>query len=363
MSPLIKLPPSASSVAVSAGKVNPAGKASPTGNVSAQSPVSLAPVEQWAVLQRLSHEIEQLETSGRRTSVQAKTSSAGCAALDALLPAGGYEAGSVVEYLRTTPACGASTLAWGAAAAAMQATGGFLVVVDTQHNVYPPTLTSHGIDLGKVIFVRPQSQADALWAVDQALRASAVAAVVAELERIDDRSARRLQLAAECGAGLALLLRSAAARKQPSWAEVQWLVRTEPTARASSPLSHLPPSMNSPANWQSIGAGGTSIAAGNTPQGRRWWVQLSRVRGGRAGQSVCLEIDPFNGQLKLATPVDSRHRNSHGDSVHHLPTPSKSAVHLAAQLAHTTPPTATGHATERPAAFGGESNQRRATAG
>lgn len=74
-------------------------------------------------------------------------------------------------------------------------------------------------------------------------------------------------------------------------------------------------------------------------------MQLSRVRGGRAGQSVCLEIDPLNGQLKLATPVDSRHRNSHGDSVHHFPTPSKSAVHLAAQLAHTTPPTATGYAT------------------
>lgn len=207
MSPLIKLPPTASRVTVSAGKVNPTGKA------PAESPVSIAPVERWAVLQRLSYEIEQLGTSGHRASVQAKTSSAGCAALDALLPAGGYEAGSVVEYLRTTPACGAVAFGLGGRRRSHASDGWFLVVVDTQHNVYPPTLTSHGIDLGKVIFVRPQSQADALWAVDQALRTSAVAAVVAELERIDDRSARRLQLAAECGAGLALLLHSTAAQE------------------------------------------------------------------------------------------------------------------------------------------------------
>ncbi len=267
--------------------------------------------EQLAVLQRLAQEIEQLETSGRSAAAQAKISSAGCAALDALLPAGGYAAGSVVEYLRTTPACGASTLAWGGAAAAMHSSGGFLVVVDTQHNVFPPALTSHGIDLGKVIFVRPQSQADALWAVDQALRTSAVAAVVAELERIDDRSARRLQLAAECGGGLALLLRSAAARKQPSWAEVQWLVRSESASQ------------------------------------RRWWMQLARVRGGRAGQSVCLEIDPLTGQLTLAPLNTPLHRNSHGDSPHHLPGPSQGAVHLAAQLAHATPQQATERATER----------------
>ncbi len=355
------------------------GGGKPAGRALPKAPVPTGAVAQLAVLQRLTHEIQQLETSGRRAAAEVKTSSAGCVALDALLPAGGYEAGSVVEYLRTAPACGASTLAWGAAAAAMQATSGFLVVVDTQHNVFPPTLTSHGIDLGKVIFVRPQSQADALWAVDQALRTSAVAAVVAELERIDDRSARRLQLAAECGAGLALLLRSAAARKQPSWAEVQWLVRTVPTTRATGPLSHAPLSMNSRAsNSQASNdrdrechdseSRATLGASSNSARGRRWLVQLARVRGGRAGQSVCLEIDPLTGQLKLAAPLDSQHRNSHGDSAHHTPAPSKSAVHLAAQLAHAkTQPAAqqsAGQSTERRRApSGGEPHHRQAAAG
>ncbi len=335
---------------------------------------------QLATLQRLAREIEHLETGGGRAAPQSPRSSAGCAAMDALLPGGGYAAGSVVEYLRSTPACGASSLAWAAAAAAMRQSQGFLVVVDTQHNIYPPPLTSHGIDLAKVIFVRPQSQADALWAVDQALRTSAVAAVFAELERIDERSARRLQLAAESAGGLALLVRSSAARRQPSWAEVQWLVRSQ-------------------AN-------------------RRWHVQLVRARGGQTGRSTLLELDPLNGQFDqvassfepLAQADIPRHANLERTSYKLAPTsslaipsrsqrhesasplaaqpalavkpapsavspsapsavspsaPSPGAVHLAAQLAHTAHrlPAADSSAHPPAAAARHDAATRRAAAG
>lgn len=269
--------------------------------------------QQLDVLQQLAREIQQLETAGRATINQA-ISSAGCPALDACLPDGGYAAGSVVEYLRSGPACGASTLAWAAAAEALAVSSGFLVVVDTLHNIYPPALTSHGIDLTQVILVRPESQADAIWAVDQSLRTQGVAAVVAELERIDDRSARRLQLAAESGAGLALLLRSAAARQQPSWAEVQWLVRT--VAERTSPLARVDK---------------LSKVAGQT--NRRFEVQLARVRGGKVGSRVTLEVDSLTGKLKVARQehhqwVAPRERNGHDSA-----TP-QSTLHLASQLAH-----------------------------
>ncbi len=278
--------------------------------------------QQFDVLQQLAREIQQLETAGRAASRRA-LSSAGCAALDALLPGGGYAAGSVIEYLRATPACGASTLAWAAASEAMAATNGFLVVVDTGHHVYPPALASHGIDLAKVIFVRPQSQADALWAIDQSLRTQGIAAVVAELQCIDDRSARRLQLAAESGGGLAFLLRGSAARQQPSWAEVQWLVRTAGVAR-KSPLANM------------AGAQGM----------RRFEVQLVRSRGGRAGGRTSLEVDPLTGKLtvsKQSLPLQTgKHWVNHQGAEQHEknsyePTriATKSALHLASQLAHT----------------------------
>ena len=277
------------------------------------SPPPLARLPQQAVLQRLAREIEQLEHLPRAAAAEPPPSGTGCAGLDALLPAGGYAAGSIVEYLRATAACGASTLAWQAAAAALRASEGFLVMVDIQHTLYPPALASQGIDLQKVIFVRPASQADALWAVDQALRTPGVAAVVAELERIDERSARRLQLAAECGAGLGLLIRGAAARQQPSWAEVQWLVRTAPSPRPAGPLATAHP----------------------TAAVRRWQVQLARVRGGRAGQTAWVELDPLTGRLQLVPPSDVSLRNRrHGQPAASSHAPSQSALHLAAQLAH-----------------------------
>lgn len=259
-------------------------------------------------LARLSREVRHIETSSRNTS-RKQAISTGCKVLDAQLPSNGYVPGSVVEYLRSTSACGASYLAFAAAASAMRATGGFLVIVDALHNVYPPALACHGIELEKVVFVRPHSHTDALWAIDQALRTPAVASVITEMERIDDRSARRLQLAAEEGNGLALLLRSAVARKQPSWAEIQWLVRSMASAKATA-CSANPYSRSKSGNRQLL-------------------VQLARVRGGKAGKTTRLEIDSASGQIRATTP-EMRERNRHESKAI---VAEKSALHLASELA------------------------------
>lgn len=282
------------------------------------------------LLAKLSREIRQLETTGKGAGGSRPSSSAGCEVLDALLPHAGYVPGSVVEYLRMAPACGASSLAWAAAAAAMQSTGGFLVVVDTGGHVYPPGLLCHGIPLNKVVFLRPQSQADALWSIDQALRTPAVAAVVAELERIDDRTARRLQLAAEKGAGLALLLRGLAARKQPSWAEVQWLVGAPSSAKLAAPLSGKASSSQAP-----LRHGGHRFLQ----------VQLLRARGGKVGATVELQMDAATGRFQaIPTSLSEHHeRKQYVPDVASAQQPDASngpssagALHMAAQLARTT---------------------------
>ncbi|MCA9126316.1 MAG: hypothetical protein KDB22_04485, partial [Planctomycetales bacterium] len=278
---------------------------------------------------KLSSEVRRLETANRSSHCQ-RVTSAGCAALDSQLPERGYVPGCVVEYLRMTPACGASYLAFAAAACAMRATDGVLMVVDVQHNVYPPALDSLGIDLEKVIFVRPKSHTDAIWSIDQALRTPAVAAVVAEIERIDDRTARRLQLAAEQADGLALLIRSAAARQQPSWAEVQWLVHSLATSGNTTSVAVEPT---------------VDEYAYRSRRNRQLQVQLARVRGGRTGTITRLEIDALTGQLQAITP-SLRERNRHESA---LPASQRSAnreaassqanpLHMAAELAHTTRP-------------------------
>lgn len=243
-----------------------------------------------SVVEKLSREVRKLEASGR-SHVTEKVISTGCTELDQCLPNQGYVAGSIVEYLRTAPACGASYLAYAAAASALKQLGGFLVIVDTQHTVYPPALATHGIDLKQVVLVRPDSRADAIWAVDQALRTPAVAAVIADIEKIDDRAARRLQLAAETGNGLGLLLRSAAARRYPSWAEIQWLVHSV----APSMLTDKQTELNA--------------------AGRNLIVQLHRNRGGNAGATVRLQIDSLYGGIQQS-PMRERNRHEQAATMH-----------------------------------------------
>lgn len=288
---------------------------------SLQSPTSplkakqLATGDSTSLMQRLSSEVRGLETAGRQATNKL-TISCGCEALDQCLPDGGYAPGSVIEYLRAMPGCGASTLALTAAGVAMKATDGFVVIIDTQHNIYPPALASWGIDLDKVVLVRPQSDVDALWAVDQSLRTPAVAAVVADVERIDDRAARRMQLAAEQGGGLAFLLRPASARRGPSWADIQWMVRGLPT-RDASPTQNVARTQGSySGSYPGSYSGDASI-----DQDRRLQVQLVRVRGGKAGATVRLRVSARDGTLQ--------------EVKRHEPT---GALHLASQLASAASP-------------------------
>jgi len=158
--------------------------------------------------------------------------STGVAALDRLLPAQGLKRGTLVEYLAPSPGCGAGTLALSAAREACgQARA--LVVVELHEPgtsrpsaayFYPPAAAAWGVDLSRLLVLRPASEADALWALDQSLRCPGVGAVWVQWDKFDTRDFRRLQLAAECGGTLGLLIRPARQRGQPSWADVQWEV-------------------------------------------------------------------------------------------------------------------------------------------
>lgn len=171
--------------------------------------------------------------------------STGALALDRLLPDSGLRRGALAEYLGH----GAS-LAFAAARAACH--DGPLIVVDRERQLYPP---AWGIDLSQTVLLRPGNQADELWALDQSLRCPGVGAVVVQCAQLDSRDFRRLQLAAECGGTVGLLVRPVQHRGQPSWADVQWLVEPQPS-----------------------------------PDRFRLRVELTRCRGGGAGRSVILEL-------------------------------------------------------------------------
>jgi hypothetical protein len=109
---------------------------------------------------------------------------------------------------------------------------GLLAWIHPTRTPYPPALVQAGTDLARWMIVRPLDDEDHLWSLDQAMRSSACAAVIAHVGELHDRELRRLQLSAREGGCLALLLRPAALAAGASPAAVR--VFAEP-APASDP--------------------------------------------------------------------------------------------------------------------------------
>ena len=200
-------------------------------------------------------------------------------ALDALAPGGGLARGVVHEFL-SDPADGTPlfvtmvTLGVQSGGVTEWWSGGVgenpphhpttppplhppaIVWCDPQRRLYPPALAAHGISLERLFLLRPRNNAEQTWAVAECLRCKGVAAVVAPVDYPLSRvEARRLQLAAERGGGVGLLLRPSGKVSSEHAAATRWLVRPVPGGRTA----------------------------------QRWSVQLVHGHGGRVGQAVILE--------------------------------------------------------------------------
>ncbi len=244
-------------------------------------------------LEQLSRQIREMETAGRPAQ---ECISSGCRTMDRHLPHGGYARGSMLELLRSGPGSGVSSIALMIARQAI-VDGKYLVVIDPQRQFYPPAMKSLGIPLERVIALQPANHADAIWGLAQVLRCSAVGAVVAEVGPLEDRVARKLQLAAEQGGGLGVFLRDArSARSQPSWADVQWLVRSATPEHNTHNLEMQ-------------------------HQDVRWFnLELARCSGGRTGARLTVGVNGHGQWIDAPTIQGARREHA-------------SALHLAAQLA------------------------------
>lgn len=86
---------------------------------------------------------------------------------------------------------------------------------------YAPALQQCGIDLSRVLIVRPKDDSELLWSAEQALSSGTCAAVLLWPDSLDDQASRRLQLAAEKGHSWAIAFRPLSARQQPSAAALR----------------------------------------------------------------------------------------------------------------------------------------------
>ncbi len=227
------------------------------------------------ILADLSARIRQLERARIRSVRESVASSSPAVGLHRLLPDVMSLRGGLIEWLSDAKGAGGTSLAVLAIQPAVE--NELWVFVDGPRQLHAAGFASLALDFRRMVIVKPERAADVLWVAEQALRTRGVGAVVCEVDRLSPAAFRRLQLAAETGGSLGILLRPERIRHQPSWAEYRLLVR--PLAMAGPPNASHPR--------------------------RRLLVELLRGRKGFTTESVIVELDDADGRVCLVAELAS----------------------------------------------------------
>jgi protein ImuA len=197
----------------------------------------------------------------------------GLAAIDELLPQRRLARGVIHEILampsHPTPRLFALLLAKAATGATAP-----LVWCDPLQTLFPPAIAAAGIPLKNVYLLNPRNAAEQSWAVAECMRCRGVGATIAPVSRLTRLEARRLQLAAEKGGGIGLLLRPMNAGASVYAAATRWLVAPAQGERTI----------------------------------QRWTVQLIHAHGGRVGTTVILEHHRETNTLRASEQLADRPR-------------------------------------------------------
>jgi protein ImuA len=197
-------------------------------------------------------------------------------ALDELTPSDGLRCGAIHELLydSTSPLPKSAALVF--ARAAQRATKGVIIWSDPRRELNPTAIAGAGIDLRRLILLRPKNSAEEISALAECLRCRGVSATIGSLNRLSDIEARRLQLAAESGGGVGIFLRPMRQGAVASHyaAATRWLVRPV--------VDH---------------------AEG---EAQCWAIELLHGHGGRLKQTVLLEVDRETGDVRASAPLADR---------------------------------------------------------
>jgi len=150
---------------------------------------------------------------GRRGNRGLPVQASGHAALDALLPGGGWPLGALSELVVECHGLGELRLLLPALRQRLGAQGGagWLLWIAPPYIPYAPALSAAGIDLSHTLIVQAPRVSDALWAAEQALHSGQCANVLLWAHPVGLQGMRRLQLAAEAGRAMVVLFRPPAA--------------------------------------------------------------------------------------------------------------------------------------------------------
>lgn len=181
----------------------------------------------------------------------------GLGPLEEAFPNGVFPRGAIHEFMSMEPeeAAASSGFITGLLGSLM-GPGSACIWVSASRNVFPPSLKSFGVEPDQILFADLRHERDVLWAVEEGLKCTGLAAVVAELRDLDFIQSRRLQLAVEKSKVTGLLLRNRPRYTTPTASMARWHIKPAP-----SQLEAGMPGVGFP----------------------RWHVELVKVRNGYPG--------------------------------------------------------------------------------
>jgi len=194
------------------------------------------PVSRGEVLEELRERIRRIE---RRPPRRAAFEATGLDAVDALLPGGGLPRGALTE-IAGGPGSGKTALCLVAMARAMREEG-LAAFVDGRGEIYPPAAEALGVDLARLLIVRPRGRPGdraqplaALWSAEALLASGAFEVVAVDVVPPGrgraasgwEAVARRLVAAAEKGGAVGLWLAAPGEPRVPAAVRLE-MVRGE----------------------------------------------------------------------------------------------------------------------------------------
>ncbi len=177
--------------------------------------------------------------------------------MNTAFPNGVFPTGAVHEFIsagreETTATTGFVS---GLLAALMQ-NNGAAIWISNQQCLFPPALKLYGIQPERIIFISLNKEKEMLWVMEEALKCTGLAAVVAEISEVSFMASRRLQLAVEQSQVTGFILRNNPRSINTTACFTRWQI---------TPLPSILPQ----------GMPGVGFP--------RWKVELQKVRNGRPG--------------------------------------------------------------------------------
>lgn len=205
------------------------------------------------IIRQLQKEVLAIQRPHRQSGSSLNT---GLWELEQAFPGNTFPLGAVHEFVSNAREEAAATNGFMAALMSrLMQKGKNTVWISAGRTLFPPALHLFGIDPDRVIFIDLLKQKDVLWAIEETLKCSALAAVIGELKELSFTESRRLQLAVEQSMVTGFIHRYNPGRQNNVACVTRWRIR---------PLSS-----------DTGGVPGVGFP--------RWKVELLKVRNGKPG--------------------------------------------------------------------------------